>query len=229
MKELVAVTNTLRALLSHVKGHVIRLWEDNQAVIWILTNGCSRSPEIMNELRQLWWLLAKHNIQLVPEYIPSALNPADYWSRVHDRDDWSLAPQWFRLAEQRWGTHTIDRFATCLNRQVTRYNSHPRWHDADSEARDAFTQIWTHENNWINPPWDLISSVIAKLRRERASATLVVPVWTTAPWWPDLIALASDSIMIRDPTKFTFAPGHGGPIAPLRNPNWQVGIFRIQF
>jgi hypothetical protein len=118
VKELVAVTNTVRALITQCRGHTIRLWEDNQAVVWILTNGCSKSPEIMSELRQLWWLLAKNDITILPEYIPSALNPADYWSRIHDSDDWRLARHWFDLAERRWGRHTVDLFATALNCQV---------------------------------------------------------------------------------------------------------------
>ena len=65
----------------------------------------------------------------------------------------------FQLLDERWGPHTIDRFATANNAHCRRYNS--RWRDPTSEGVDAMARNWrAHphtgalERNWVNPPWD---------------------------------------------------------------------------
>lgn len=55
----------------------MRLWEDNQAVVFIIRNRTSRSPLLMAEVRLLLQLLDELSVTLVPRYIRSKLNPAD--------------------------------------------------------------------------------------------------------------------------------------------------------
>jgi len=45
----------------------------------------------MSELRLLMVLLEQLDIRLVPRYILSELNPADFFSRLTDRDAWTLS------------------------------------------------------------------------------------------------------------------------------------------
>ena len=72
---------------------MVTLWEDNQAVIFIIRNKTSRSPLLMAELRLLLELLDELHIDLRPRYIRSALNPADEFSRLTERDAWELRPR----------------------------------------------------------------------------------------------------------------------------------------
>ena len=44
------------------------------AVVWILTSMVSRSPQLMHELRKLWYVLDAHDIDLRALYIRSAAN-----------------------------------------------------------------------------------------------------------------------------------------------------------
>ena len=44
------------------------------AAVWILTSMVSRSPQLMHELRKLWYVLDAHDIDLRALYIRSAAN-----------------------------------------------------------------------------------------------------------------------------------------------------------
>jgi hypothetical protein len=69
-------------------------------------------------------------------------------------------------------------------------------------------------------PWDLLPHVLRKLRVEGASATVVAPLWRSATWWPDLMELSRDMVVF-DPSRDAFLPGHLGSDTPLGNPKWQ--------
>ena len=53
MKELVAVRMRLNMYADKLRGHTVHLWEDNQAVVFIIRNRTSRSPLFMVELHLL--------------------------------------------------------------------------------------------------------------------------------------------------------------------------------
>jgi hypothetical protein len=108
-------------------------------IFFFFMSGTSRSPELMRELRKLFYICGLRNINLRPQYIRSHLNVLDdRLSRLRDHDDWKLNPKIFQEAATRWGTPEVYRFATANNAQCERFNS--RWGDPQSEARDAFTQ-----------------------------------------------------------------------------------------
>ena len=83
-------------------------------------------------------LSVQFHIKLEPEWIPRELNEkADYLSRIRDLDDWMLNPVVFAELDAAWGPHTVDRFASFQNAQISRFNS-CSWNPG-SEAVDAFT------------------------------------------------------------------------------------------
>ena len=225
-KELTAVRFSVESFLDVLAGQQVLLWEDNTAVVAILTSMVSRSPPMMHALRRLHHLLAAHNVSLRARYIPSADNLADYWSRVRDPSDWQLHPRLFRAAVARWGwVPTVDRFATANNAQVPRYNS--AFADPGCEAIDAFSQCWAFEVNWLNPPWKFLARVLYTLRQEpHAAAYLVAPLWPSEPWWPDLMELADDWFVLPQADD-TFLPGYLGSCEPRGNPHWRVLLARI--
>ena len=227
-KELKAVRCAVESFLNELKGRWLVLHEDNQSVVSVLTNLTSRSPAMMSELRKLFLLLDSNEIRIRPLYIRSAANIwADRLSRELDRADWQLHPRLFEYLSEIWGAHTVDRFASRENRQLPRYNA--RWRDGRAEAVDCLSlpdSSWTAENNWCNPPWDLIDDLVAKLRQSGASATVIVPRWPTKPWFHHLSEMASESIDF-PPTHDLFSPwrqpGHEG-VGP---PAWSVVAFRL--
>ena len=100
MKELVSVRRGIWRFANDLRGHTVCLYEDNQAVVTIIKNRKSSSPLVMNELRLLMTLLEQLDIRLVPRYIRSELNPADIFSRLTDRDTWTLSPSVHRMLMQ---------------------------------------------------------------------------------------------------------------------------------
>eukprot|EP00873_Tetraselmis_striata_P044281 jgi/Tetstr1/464545/TSEL_009302.t1 len=74
MKELKAVRLAIESFLSMLQNRHIRLHEDNQAVVGVLTNLTSRSPRLMAELRKTWYLMDTHGITLSVRYIRYAAN-----------------------------------------------------------------------------------------------------------------------------------------------------------
>jgi hypothetical protein len=57
-----------------------------------------------------------------------------------------------------WGPHTVDRFASNLNKKLIRYNS--LFWNPNSEAVDTFTQNWRGEHNLIIRPVSLVIRAI---------------------------------------------------------------------
>ena len=88
----------------------------------------------------------------------------------------------FKMVDDWWGPHRIDRFAAPYNKQVERFNS--RYACSGTEAVDTFTANWYGENNWWCPPPSLIPRLIRHAECCKAQGTLVVPWWESAPFWP---------------------------------------------
>ena len=120
------------------------------------------------------------------EWVPRALNDkADLLSRIVDRDDWSVSDSLFKFLDHVWGPFTIDRFADANNTKLVKFNS--KFWSPNTSGVDAFAYSWREENNWLVPPPSLISKCIKYLQYERVNATLVVPFWPSAVFWPLIV------------------------------------------
>ena len=223
--ELIAVRKTVQAFLPLLRNRRVRLHEDNQAVVAILATWTVRSKPMMEELRRLWRLLADNDIQIEAEYITSAANEwADALSRDRGLDDWTFAPGLFDEINARWGPHSIDRFAAQHNALLPRYNS-AVW-DPASEAVDAFTVDWCGENNWVHPPLSLIDRAVSKIRADGAIATLAVPYWPTRPWFPRIMEMCDEYIVL-SPHATAFCHALRASEAPV-NARWSVMVARVR-
>jgi hypothetical protein len=227
-KELKAVRCAIQAFLPELRGRRLLLHEDNQSVIGVLTHLTSKSPTMMSELRKLFLLVDTYDIKIRTLYIRSAANVwADNLSRVTDNSDWQLSPRVFRHLSKLWGPHTVDRFASNANKQLPRYNA--KWRDGTAEAVDSLhlpNSAWRGEQNWCNPPWELLDDLAAKLLNSGAAATVIAPYWPKKPWFAHLAAMASETIDM-PPSRDLFSPqkrlGQGG-VGPSA---WSVVAFRI--
>lgn len=219
MKELVAVRLGLSMYSNELRGHTVRLWEDNQAVVFIIRNGTSRSPLLMAELRLLLQLLDDLSVILVPRYIRSELNPADQFSRLTDRDAWQLRASTQRklFDKVRYELKkeiTLDAFACHQTKVVERYAS--RLYEPTALALDGLALDWRQEVVWLNPPWALLAAIIAKLEHERPSALLIIPYWPMAVWWPSMLALQGQMLALPRP-KFSVVAMHNRVVEPFIN------------
>ena len=215
-RELTAVYRVLHSMAAKLQDSRVRWFTDNQNVVRILQVG-SRKEHLQKVALDVFSLSMNNHIHLEPEWIPRELNErADYLSRIVDYDDWKLNPVVFGVLEQVWGPHTVDRFASCNNTQLPRFNS--RHWSPGTEAMDAFTSHWGGENNWWCPPVALVPRVIRHAQACGAVGTLVVPCWFSAPFWPILCPdsnfFADFVVDIRELPRFQhlFLPGLSGAV-----------------
>jgi hypothetical protein len=226
--ELEAVQLALVAYDQHVSGRVIDLYTDNQVVAHIINSGTSRSPTLMSALRRLQDFVRAAEIEIFgrAHWLPTADNAAaDKLSRLSDPGDWSIHASVFRRLDKWWGPHTIDLFAQVHNAQLPRFiTRYPRSAAADC---DALQLSWSSEVPWVCPPFGLLFKVISKLLRSRVCATLIAPVWPSAPWWPMLLRMAIDRYDLDTTNDIIPSASCPDDSEPFRNSTWRLAAFRI--
>ena len=180
-RELKAVHLAIESFIYDLKGQQVAWFTDNQNVVSIVHSG-SRVEELQCLALDIFTMCVTNSISLEMKWIPRNLNTeADCLSRIIDFDDYSLNDYIFRMLDVKWGPHSVDRFACSYNAKLVRFNS--RFYQPGTEAVDAFTQDWSHENNWLVPPVSLVVRVINHMRLCKAEGTIVVPVWKSSYFW----------------------------------------------
>lgn len=179
LKAILLILQSFSQVLSH---HKVKWFSDSQNTCRVVSIGSSK-PELQSIAISIFEVCMSFDIAIEIDWLPRSQNQkADYLSRIVDADDWSLSNCLFRLVDSRWGPHTVDRFSSYYNSQLPRYNS--RFWNPGSEAVDAFTQDWSHDNNWLCPPVSLIVRTVRHLIVCKGNGTLIVPEWPSSYFWP---------------------------------------------
>ncbi len=97
----------------------------------------------------------------------------------------------FQALVDLWGEPGWDLFASRLNKQVENYAS---WKpDPDAKLVNAFTANWNFNVLvYIFPPFNLLGRVLTKIDLDQCEAIVIVPMWTTQPWFAKLLRLLTD-------------------------------------
>lgn len=166
------------------------------------------------------------NITLTAKYLSGIQNwQADYLSRIKSTCEWRLHPNLFRMIDNIWGPHNIDRFASITSTQLPVYNS--LYWDPETSGVDALAQTdWGIMNNFVNPPFALLPKVLSIVKEQNAVATVIAPKWPGQPWYQDLI-----NMLIDQPIKLPISPrtivALGPQQEPFKNRNWDIYAWRI--
>ena len=109
-------------------------------------------------------------------------NIADFMSRhLVDRLDWMLNPRLFQIPNQQLGLFEVDLFATRLTRQLpTFYSWRPDRVDGSGCPGPELEPI-----EGVRTP-SLVPDSLQKVMAQRASVTLIAPVWPSQPWYSTL-------------------------------------------
>ena len=137
----------------------------------------------------MWQWAIAHNIWLSACHVPGIQNTvADRKSRTfNDNIEWALDNECFLKICSVFNTPNIDIFASRLNFKLAKYFS---WKpDPEAVAIDAFAQDWKNLEFYAFPPFNIIGKVLAKIQKDQASGILVVPYWSTQPWFPQAVRL----------------------------------------
>lgn len=134
--------------------------------------------------------------------------------------DYMLSDKALAKLQATFGELTIDAFASGATAQLPRFWAAEAVEGA--EGTDAFAQRWAGEHLLVHAPVSLLPDVIEKLEREQAaSAVVVCPYWTGAPWYAPLERLASDSIILPPGSLRAIANRTG------RVTSWRVVAFHV--
>ena len=197
-KELRAVHRSLLAWRSDLQGHRVLLFCDNTTVVQLLRKGTSRSPLLMAELRQVWRLLIDMQVDLVPVYIPSGDNPADFPSRHSQRAEWTFrAGMRATLSRLSSCAFTLDPFARPATAMAPTYCSLRAGERCI--ANDGMCVSWRHQHVFLNPPWHLFHRVLRKIIEDAATGVLIVPHWPSQSWWPLVLRLRARWVYLPPP------------------------------
>lgn len=223
-REMLAVLYAVQSFRAWLRSTSVLIVTDNSTTQAVINKRRSYARDVNDLAITLHAQLEAQALYARASWAPGVtMTVADSLSRHFASAEWMLNPAVFRAIDRRWGPHTVDRFATSLNRQLRRFNS--ALHDPETEAVDAMAQDWSRDNNWVNPPFAMIGRVVDKILAERARATLVVPMWPTSPWWARTMAAASAWRRLPS-SEDTFLLGSAGG-AQRTAPPWPVFAVRI--
>ena len=106
---------------------------------------------------------------------------------------------------RRLGPLEIDLFATRFSIHLPRLVS---WHPDPMTEADAFLQDWSAYRTYAHPPWWLISRVLFKVQAQEATMVIVVSLWQTQAWFPQLVHMLVEPPILQ--------AGDSGAITELR-------------
>ena len=104
--------------------------------------------------------------------------------------EWMLDKDIFKKITQHWSMPEVDMFASRLNKQLEHFvpwKPHP-----DALFVNAFSVDWSSIYFYGFPPFSIISRCLQKVLRDSSVCILVVPLWTTHPWYTELMTLLTD-------------------------------------
>lgn len=226
IRELLAGKLAAEAFHEDIEGKVFELSMDNTTAVAYINHMGGKVAFLSSIAEDFWNFCMERKSICIATYIPGEQNLADKPSRIaYDRNDWMLNPEIFQRLDSIWGIHQVDLFATRLNTQLPKFVSWKK--EPQAWKVDAFSFSWKDLNGWANPPFGLIARLLAKVRREGSTITLVAPLWRTQPWFPSLGELCIDFPIILPNRQDLFLPGSLGNQLPMFAPNWKCAGFRI--
>ncbi|XP_073406446.1 uncharacterized protein [Dendrobates tinctorius] len=193
-RELFAVWEALRRNQSVLKNrHVCILSDNTTAVAFLKHQGGTRHQPLQALAGKIFTWAERTVRSVTAVHLEGSQNEvADYLSRqqIHPTE-WELNMEIFDHLCQRWGTPTIDLFASRKNSKVPRfYSLNPTDHP---EGVDVLSQTWGESLSYAFPPLALIPAVLRKIREDQARVMLIVPYWPRRSWFPLLGAMAVEN------------------------------------
>jgi hypothetical protein len=226
-RELLAIHMAILSFQEMLSGKTVQILTDNISACAYINNLGGPSASLTTLMKALWADCARLHITLTAKHLPGVLNiDADSLSRPDSPYEWRLHPQLFRHIDAKFGPHTIDRFASLTSTQLPRYNS-LHW-DPMTSGVDALAQPdWGVEMNFVNAPFYLIPKILQVIRKQRAEATILAPLWRGQPWFQELLRMSTQP-PIRVPKSQRAMLKLGPKLAePLKNRKWTIFAWRV--
>lgn len=198
--ELLAAFFGLKCFADHLSNCNILCRVDNTtALSYINRMGSVQFPKLNFLTREIWQWCEKRNLIIFASYINTKENTeADQESRkLNLETEWELNDRAFRKIISEFESPVVDLFASRNNNKCTRFVSWLR--DPEAWAVDAFTLNWSRFFFYAFPPFALILRVLQKIIDDKAEGILIVPNWTSQPWYPTFCSLLSKPPLLFTP------------------------------
>ena len=193
-RELRAIADSFEQWAPALAGQHMLWWTDSLCAYFAIRNG-TRKREANALVKRIYATTVVHGISLFVEWVPREWSQrADDLSKSEEERTWSLHPRVFAEAQRRLRRCDVDRFASVRCHQLPRFNV--KWFAGwraphRAEAVDAFSQDWSEDVNWLNPPFGLLHKALALASSQQACGLVVVPhatAWRYASWWSSVWA-----------------------------------------
>lgn len=226
-RELYAIYLSLMSFLPGIRGRSVQVLSDNVTAVAYINFQGGPSRLLTNIATKIWTLAVKNNMSIQAKHLAGRLNTkADGLSRLTGQYEWSIHPHLFRYLDTLWGPHTIDRFASMTTTQCNRYNS--LYLDPNTYGVDALHQSdWRSENNYVNAPVRLMDKVLRVIQAQKATATIIAPVWKAKNWYYKLKEMSiAPAIRLPSAQQFCIPLSIATPEA-VKNRKWVWCAWRI--
>ena len=190
--EMMAVWLALKSVCKELRNKHVQIRSDNTCTVaYLNAMGGVKSQQCNNLAKQIWLWCIERDLWLSATHVPGCENEADEGSRhFNESTEWMLDKSIFRQLIHIWKLPDIDMFASRLNYQIDQYVSWKR--DPDALWVDAFSRSWFNIYFFAFPPFSLIMRCLQKIVRDTAECIIVVPLWPTQIWYPELLKLLID-------------------------------------
>jgi hypothetical protein len=227
-RELKAIDLTLRSFTDLQHTTVLIRTDNTTAKAYVNRQGGTKSQKLNQLATNIWERCLRNGLRIQAQHIPGIQNKiADYASRhFFTKNLWQLVPPAFQQIQTRYGPHDVDLFADRTSNLLPQYVS---WKpDPEAIATDALSIPWNHlQNPYLNLPWNLIHSCLKKIQMEKVrQATIVVPYWQSAIWFPVLLQMATKAPILMNPQQATRVTVPSAT-SPWTNNHWKLSVWRI--
>lgn len=181
--ELLAILFTLQSLCKERNIRILCRCDNTTAVAYVNNYGGCKSTKCHSIAKQIWTFCEQRNIFIFASYIHTSKNfIADSLSRMDsDSSDFMLNEKYFIQISDRFFMPEIDIFATNLSKKCETFYS---WFPCPgSSGVDSFTIKW-NDKFYAFPPFCLVARMLRKIISDRIFGVVVVPNWTSQPWYP---------------------------------------------
>lgn len=197
--ELIAAFFGLKCFAKDLRNSEILLRIDNiTAISYINRQGGVRYTHLHHIAKEIWQWCEFRNLWIYGTYINTKDNIiADFESRKElGNTEWELNDTHFQKIVSVFGEPSIDLFASRTNSKCQDYVS---WHpDPGAIAVDAFTICWSNYYLFYAfPPFSMVLKTLEKIISDGATGIVVVPYWTTQPWFP-----IYNNLLVQEPILF---------------------------
>ena len=196
-KELLAIYYALKSFKNKLYNCNVKIFTDNKTALSALVRRGSQNLTRDLIARKIFRIAKLFKINIQGNFVSGISNfRADRSSRKYSSlSEWSLSEETMKIIKEKSIPFDIDMFATYLNRKHNIFAAFK----ADPEATyiNAFTLDWKKFTPFIFSPFNLILRVLQKIQDDEVHrAVCVVPMFTSAIWFPQLMRMCVQKSII---------------------------------